>query len=60
MQNKPFAFRGGRGQRAQVVAGWAEAAVDDQHIRLFAAFAQNRHQRIEIVANGMRRVNGKP
>ena len=53
MQNKPFAFRGGGGQRAQIVAGRPKAAVNDQHIRLFAAFAQNRHQRIKIVANGM-------
>ncbi|MNC77478.1 hypothetical protein D3C75_1294420 [compost metagenome] len=53
MQHQPFTFGRSGSQRAQVVAGRAEAAIDDQHIRMLAALAQDVHQRLQRVADGV-------
>ncbi|MNP66831.1 hypothetical protein D3C76_1625880 [compost metagenome] len=51
MQHQLFAFRHGGGQRAQVIAGGAEAPIYNQHIRLFATFTQDVDQRLQRVAH---------
>ena len=49
MQHQPFTFRRCRRQRAQVIAGWSQTAVNDQYIGMFATLTQNGDQIVKIV-----------
>ena len=53
MHNQRFPFGGRRRQRAEIVAGRPQTTVHDENIGLRAAFAQNRHQIIQVIAYGI-------
>ena len=53
MQYQRFALRRCRRQRTEVIAGWAQATINNKNIRLLAALTQNGHQVVEVIANGI-------
>ncbi len=53
VQNQAFAFRRSGSQCAEIVAGWPQPAVHNQHVAVFATLAQNVDQRLKIVTYGV-------
>ncbi|MNR65770.1 hypothetical protein D3C85_1889590 [compost metagenome] len=53
MKHQPFTFCRCGSQRTEIVTGWPQATVDDQHIRMFTPLAQNADEIIQAIADGI-------